>query len=691
MSTSILEDIFLKRSQQKKKTSPLNYKERLFVLTTDKISYYDYDYEKGKKKGLKGSVDIDKIKYVATVVQEENAHPDKMFPFQVVYDEGPLYIFAKTADIRKQWIHKLKQIVTHNKDLAQKYHPCFWVDGQWLCCHQEVKQALGCRVIETKTEFSGSRRKSRKPLPPTPKEGEACVRQEKASRSLPPQPTPSPAPPPSSEKTVTAMYDYTPTNPQDLPLTNGEEYTILDMSNANWWKARDRHGWYCKSMNRSQAENLLKQENKEGAYLVRDSSKAGKYTVSVFSKASGEAGGNCRHYNICTTQDGQFYLAEKHCFGTIPELIHYHQHNSAGVWEIDPRHLTFLRELGNGQFGVVKYGKWQGKHDVAIKMIKEGSMSEDDFIEEAKVMMKLRHPHLVQLYGVSTKHRPIYIVTEFLSNGCLLSYLRETLKRPQPIQLLEMCKDAARNCLVDDYGAVKVTDFGLSRYVLDDEYTSSAGTKFPVRWSPPEVLLYCKFSSKSDIWAFGVWEIDPRHLTFLRELGNGQFGVVKYGKWQGKHDVAIKMIKEGSMSEDDFIEEAKVMMKLRHRHLVQLYGVSTKQRPIYIVTEFLSNGCLLSYLRETLKRPQPIQLLEMCKDAARNCLVDDYGTIKVTDFGLSRYVLDDEYTSSAGTKFPVRWSPPEVLLYCKFSSKSDIWAFGQCSPSKLKSCFLFHQ
>lgn len=59
----------------------------------------------------------------------------------------------------------------------------------------------------------------------------------------------------------------------------------------------------------------------------------------------------------------------------------------AGVWEIDPRHLTFIKDLGTGQFGVVKYGKWQGKHDVAIKMIKEGSMSEDDFIEEAKIMM----------------------------------------------------------------------------------------------------------------------------------------------------------------------------------------------------------------------------------------------------------------------------------------------------------------
>lgn len=43
----------------------------------------------------------------------------------------------------------------------------------------------------------------------------------------------------------------------------------------------------------------------------------------------------------------------------------------------------------------------------------------------------------------------------------------------------------------------------------------------------------------------------------------------------------------------------------------------------------------------------------------------------------NRYVLDDEYTSSAGSKFPVRWSPPEVLLFCRFSSKSDIWAYGE--------------
>lgn len=47
MSDNILEEIFIKRSQQKKKTSPLNYKERWFILTQDKIAYYDFDADKG--------------------------------------------------------------------------------------------------------------------------------------------------------------------------------------------------------------------------------------------------------------------------------------------------------------------------------------------------------------------------------------------------------------------------------------------------------------------------------------------------------------------------------------------------------------------------------------------------------------------------------------------------------------------
>ena len=69
-----------------------------------------------------------------------------------------------------------------------------------------------------------------------------------------------------------------------------------------------------------------------------------------------------------------------------------------------------------------------------------------------------------------------------------------------------------------------------------------------------EILFHIYFLFVTD-----KWEIDHQELMLLEELGSGQFGVVRRGKWRGSIDVAVKMMKEGTMSEDDFIEEAKVM------------------------------------------------------------------------------------------------------------------------------------
>ena len=192
--------------------------------------------------------------------------------------------------------------------------------------------------------------------------------------------------------------------------------------------------------------------------------------------------------------------------------------------------MQLLEELGSGQFGVVRHGKWRSRTDVAVKLMKEGTMSEEDFIDEAKVMTRLQHPNLVKLYGLCIEHRPICIVAEYLKHGSLLSFLRKNdsklncniVSSKISLILLNMCSQvcsamaylearnyihrdlAARNCLVGHGGVVKVADFGLARYVIDDEYTSSGGTKFPIRWAPPEVLWYTRFSSKSDVWAYGI-------------------------------------------------------------------------------------------------------------------------------------------------------------------------------------------
>ena len=70
------------------------------------------------------------------------------------------------------------------------------------------------------------------------------------------------------------------------------------------------------------------------------------------------------------------------------------------------------------------------------------------------------------------------------------------------------------------------------------------------------------------------------------------------GKWNRTVDVAVKTLKPGSMSTAAFLEEAKIMHQLRHRKLVLLMGVCTSEEPIYIITELMSSGSLLEYLRE---------------------------------------------------------------------------------------------
>ncbi|NXK31842.1 TXK kinase, partial [Piprites chloris] len=215
------------------------------------------------------------------------------------------------------------------------------------------------------------------------------------------------------------------------------------------------------------------------------------------------------------------------CSSTATAGLNYEE------WGLNPSELMFIKKLGCGQIGVAYLSKWRATIKVAIKTTNEGAMSEDDFMEEAQLMMKLSHPKLVQLYGVCTHHvmiTTLYVVTEFMENGCLLHYLRQRRGELGRDVLLSMCQDvckgmeylernsfihcdlAARNCLVNTDNTVKVSDFGIARYEAIDTvalFSKRTGAKLPIKWSSPEVFHFKKYSSKSDVWSFGVlmWEV----------------------------------------------------------------------------------------------------------------------------------------------------------------------------------------
>ncbi|XP_067120694.1 tyrosine kinase receptor Cad96Ca [Centruroides vittatus] len=218
-------------------------------------------------------------------------------------------------------------------------------------------------------------------------------------------------------------------------------------------------------------------------------------------------------------------------------------------WEFPRHHLRFIGILGEGCFGQVWkcealniYNK-EGTSLVAVKTLKENATEKErkDLLSELEVMKLLNpHPNVVTLLGCCTERNPIFVIMEYVNHGKLQSYLREsraerfygnlhgsskhltsrdlTLFAYQVAKGMEYLASkgiihrdlAARNILVDDNKICKVADFGFARDVIVTHvYERKSEGRLPIRWMAPESLFDNIFTSKTDVWSFGIlmWEI----------------------------------------------------------------------------------------------------------------------------------------------------------------------------------------
>ncbi|KAG8173530.1 hypothetical protein JTE90_008864, partial [Oedothorax gibbosus] len=224
--------------------------------------------------------------------------------------------------------------------------------------------------------------------------------------------------------------------------------------------------------------------------------------------------------------------------------------------------LTLGEIIGVGHFGCVYRGELQRpgkdeKVEVAIKTLHNSSASVlqdvESFLQEGLMMKDFQHPNVLTLIGVcfeeGARKQPM-VVIPYMKHGDLLAYIREENNHPTVRNLLTfgvqiaagmaylaemkfVHRDlAARNCMLSADLEVKVADFGLSRDIYERDYYSSDNkkTKLPVKWMAPESLEKGTYSTKTDVWSYGVvlWELMTRGVSPYPDVDN--WDIIQYLK-----------------------------------------------------------------------------------------------------------------------------------------------------------------
>ncbi|XP_032382727.1 discoidin domain-containing receptor 2 isoform X4 [Etheostoma spectabile] len=234
------------------------------------------------------------------------------------------------------------------------------------------------------------------------------------------------------------------------------------------------------------------------------------------------------------------------------------------VEEFPRKLLTFKEKLGEGQFGEVHLCEADGMQEfmnkeflfdipedvpvlVAVKMLRSDANknARNDFLKEIKIMSRLKDPNIIRLLAVCIYSDPLCMITEYMENGDLNQFLSRhepegqlaLLSNAPTVSFNNLCYMAAqiasgmkylsflnfvhrdlatRNCLVGKNYTIKIADFGMSRNLYSGDYYRIQGRAvLPIRWMSWESILLGKFTTASDVWAFGVtlWEI----LNFCKE------------------------------------------------------------------------------------------------------------------------------------------------------------------------------
>lgn len=184
------------------------------------------------------------------------------------------------------------------------------------------------------------------------------------------------------------------------------------------------------------------------------------------------------------------------------------------------------QQIGEGGMAIV-YGARDTllNRTVALKVLRSQFGNDDDFVarfhREAQAAASLSHPHVVNIYDIGQEDEMYYIVMEYIEGMTLKQYINEhaplDMKKAVDIgmQICDALDHAHQNelihrdikphnILINKYGRIKVTDFGIARAVSSVTITHTGSVLGSVHYFSPEQAKGIAAGAKSDLYSLGV-------------------------------------------------------------------------------------------------------------------------------------------------------------------------------------------
>ncbi|KAK4602091.1 hypothetical protein RGQ29_011237 [Quercus rubra] len=203
----------------------------------------------------------------------------------------------------------------------------------------------------------------------------------------------------------------------------------------------------------------------------------------------------------------------------------------------------------------------------------------------------------------------------------------------------------------------------------------------------------------AQIFSYDELEEATNNFDTSRELGDGGFGTVYYGKLHDGRVVAVKRLYENNLKRvEQFMNEVEILTKIRHKNLVTLYGCTSKRsRELLLVYEYIPNGTVADHLHGNRSKSGlltwPVRLSIAIESAealaylhvsdvihrdvkTNNILLDENFQVKVADFGLSRLFPTDVTHVSTAPQGTPGYVDPEYYQCYQLTDKSDVYSFG---------------